>query len=80
MQIKFHSMNERPKKSCNVVLCTEWFELNILPYSYKYYRFGLRDTDPAEDVEVRAANVEYYLGWVYADELVWQMVVEHEAE
>lgn len=80
MFVKYHSMEEKPTKSCEVILCSKWFSLTVLPFSYKYYAFGIRDTDDEADLETIKASTDVYVGWCYADELVWQMEVEHETQ
>lgn len=77
MEIKFHSMDERPVLSCEVFLLTKWFDINKYPYSRKHMAFGVRDED-TEDIDLLKADVDCYIAWVYADELRWQMVKEYE--
>ena len=80
MKIKYHNMHEFPMKTCDVILCSQWFELRTTPYSAKYGKFGVRDHYTEEEAKDLAVEEDLYLGWVYADELAWQMVVEHEAD
>jgi hypothetical protein len=79
MKIKYRPMSELPFKSCDVILCSKWFELRITPYSAKYNKFGVRDSYTEEEAAELAADKSLYIGWAYAAELVWQMVVEYEA-
>ena len=80
MEIKFHSMEEVPVRSCDVVMLNRWLELRIVPYSKKHHSFNTRDTDSEENAKSLAVDENYYLGWVYADQLVWQMEAAYEAQ
>lgn len=79
MHIKFNSMSERPTKSCDVVMVSSDLELISTCYSKLYDKFNTRDTDDEESVVGIAAYEPFYHGWIYYDELLQQMVVEHEA-
>lgn len=78
MKIKYHPMDEKPMKSCEVIICTKWADLRLYPFSYKHNKFGIKDSEDPN--EITACDESLYYGWVYADELAWQMVAEHETE
>jgi len=67
MKIKYHPMDEKPVKSCEVIICTKWADLRLYPFSYKHYKFGIRDSEDPN--EITACDESLYYGWIYADEL-----------
>lgn len=80
MELNYHPMTERPALSCKTIMLTKWFDLYIMPYSKNHDGFGLEDSDILEEREMLRVDESVYIGWVYADELRWQMVKEHEAQ
>lgn len=80
MELIYHSMTDRPAISCKTIMLTKWFDLYIMPYSYKYDAFGLKDEDLLEERDDLKADEDVYIGWIYADELRWQMVREYEVQ
>ena len=80
MEIKSHSMDEAPVYSCEVIVLDKWLKPHITPYSKKYNNFNVRDCDSEEDAEALAYDKSCYRRWIYADQLVWQMEADYEAQ
>lgn len=68
MEIKFHSMKEKPMISCDVIMAPKYSKPFITNYD------KISDTfNYSEDCDT-SVDTDNYIGWVYADDLFWQMV------
>lgn len=81
MEIQFHSMKERPVRSCDIIIQDKWLDMNFSSYSRIYDKYNVKDNDSEEDAKALALDETIYNGWIYLDELRWQMVrCAHEAQ
>ena len=83
LKIKFHPPTERPTYSCEAIVATKYHDLYSMPYSFDHGAWNVRDKDIDTDNAIDPKD--YFIGWIYADEIFWQMVAasreeNHEAE
>ncbi len=74
LKIKPHSPEEKPSHSCEVIMAMSWGKPELMYYSQKYNAWNCRDTDDEETAKGLAIGTENMIGWVYSDEVYWQMV------
>jgi len=77
LNIKFHPIIEKPERSCKILIADRY---NWHPYpmefSRKYNAFNVSDDDENDETKIDIAHSTLYIGWIYAEELFWQMVGE----
>ena len=75
LKIKPHSPDEKPRHSCKVIMAMKWQEPLIIDYSEKHNAWNCIDKYSEEDAEHLKMDTENMIGWVYADEIFWQIVL-----
>lgn len=74
MKIKFHPMKERPLFDCEVIMVSGYGQMFLTNYDKFHNEFNYSENS-------FTSFTGEYIGWVYADELLWQMVeAAHEAQ
>ena len=74
LKIKPHSPEEKPNHSCEVIMAMTWGRPEKMDYSKNYNAWNCKDSDSEEDAKKIAIGTENMIGWVYADEIYWQIV------
>ena len=70
LKIKPHSPEEKPNHSCKAVMAMK-YGLTIMDYSKKHDAWNVVDKDSSAGTAIGTENM---IGWVYADEVYWQIV------
>lgn len=70
LKIKPHGPEEKPSHSCKVVMAMS-YGLTMMDYSTKYDAWNVADTDKNNATAIDNKNM---IGWVYSDEIFWQIV------
>lgn len=71
LKIRIHGPEEKPAHSCRVVAAMKYHVLNEMDYSVKYGAFNVADSDEDPWTAIGTENI---IGWVYSDEIFWQIV------
>lgn len=74
LKIKPHGPEEKPSHSCEVIAAMSWGKPELMSYSQKYNAWNCQDKDSEEGAKGLAIGTENMIGWVYADEVFWQIV------
>lgn len=72
LKIRPHGPEEPPSHSCKAFAAMSYGPA-LLDYSKKYKAWNVQDTDDNDDTVI---NTEHMIGWVYADEIYWQIVCD----
>lgn len=70
LKIKPHSPEEKPSHSCKVFMAMTYGP-TFMCYSKKYDAWNVEDSDKNT---ATALDTDHMIGWVYADEIYWQIV------
>lgn len=73
LKIKVHGPNEKPAHSCKCVVAKKQHYTTIMDYSATHDAWNCEDND--EHWQETAIGTENFVGWVYEDEIFWQMVM-----
>lgn len=72
LKIRVHGPDERPTHSCKALVATKIHDLHDLHYSKEHNAWNVKDED--EDAEYAIDPKDYFIGWIYEDEIFWQIV------
>lgn len=71
LKIKPHSPEEKPSHGCKVIVAMSYGP-TMMDYSKKHDAWNVADKDENADT---AIDTEHMIGWVYAEEIFWQIVI-----
>lgn len=75
MEIKFHSMKERPLIDCDVIMVSLWGKVTDTNYK------AFADVFNYSEDHDTSVDPDNYIGWIYAEELKTEMVrCAHEVQ
>ena len=75
LKIKPHSPEEKPSHSCQVIMAMTYQKPITIDYSEKYDAWNCIDGITEEDAALMSMDTDNMIGWVYADEVFWQIVL-----
>ena len=73
LKIRVHGPKEKPSHSCKAVVATVCHDLHTINYSDKYRAWNVCDTDETDETKIDPTD--YFIGWVYMEEIFWQIVL-----
>jgi hypothetical protein len=74
LKIRIHGPEEKPAHSCKVMMAMTWQDMMVTDYSEKHNAWNCIDEDSEEEARLLAIGTENMIGWVYSDEIFWQIV------